>query len=347
MTAVRSLKVENVRSHDIFSTQLQERTTIITGKNGSGKTTLLEAIAVALMGKSFKGTDSELLRHEADWWRIDISLGDQERVVKYEQSNQKKQKSFELNGKKTARLPNVQRYPVVLFEPDDLRLIHGSPSRRRNYIDKLASQLYPSYTRILNRYDKNLVQRNKLLKNNMDNNQLFAWNVGLAKYGAQIIDTRIKVVRALEAEFNQIYMTIAKTDDSVRIDYLKDEQAYTEQRLLNELEGHTQKDKIIGYTSVGPHRHDILISLNDTLASRDASRGEVRTMVLALKFIEVELLEKVLEKKPIILLDDVFSELDQDRQTHLVTNLKNHQIIMTSVSAPKNLKDTKTIKISK
>ncbi len=342
---IRSLKVENIRTHQSFSTQLPNQTTIIIGKNGSGKTSLLEAITVALVGKSFKGTDGELLRHDADWWRIDITLDDQERVIKYRQSDSKKEKTFDINGKTTARLSSMHRYPVVLFEPDDLRLIHGSPVRRRAYIDKLAAQLYPGYAQVLSRYEKNLQQRNRLLKSDASKDQLFAWNIGLAKYGAQIIEVRSRLVDRLRGRFDEVYKTIAKTADEVTITYSHNVGVNTEQTLLNELENQIQRDLIVGYTSAGPHRHDVHISLNSTLAMRDASRGEVRTMILALKFIEVELLEEVLDKKPIILLDDVFSELDESRQTQLVTNFKNHQIVMTSVTAPKTLKNAKIVKL--
>lgn len=342
---IRSLRVENVRSHHDFSRQLSAQTTVVTGDNGSGKTTLLEAIMIALEGRSFKGTDSELLRQGAEWWRIDLVCDGQERTVKYQPRKSAKQKEFVINDKATARLPQAERYPVVLFEPEDLRLLHGSPARRRDYIDRLAAKLYPGYSRIISRYEKNLAQRNKLLKNNASSHDLFAWNVGLAKYGAHIIQTRTNLVRRLQQKIQTVYETIADTNDKAMITYSHEAATHSEQALLSELEHQTQRDMILGFTSVGPHRHDIVFYLNDTPATQVASRGEVRTMVLAVKFIEVDLIEEIVEKKPIILLDDVFSELDKNRQAHLVTNFKNHQIIMTSVNAPSSLSRAGTIRL--
>lgn len=321
-------------------------TTVITGANGSGKTSLIEAITIALGGKSFKGTDSELLRQGAEWWRIDMQLDDQERTVKYQPTNENKRKQFIVDGKTTARLPAVERYPVVLFEPDDLRLLHGSPVRRRQFIDRLAAQLFAGYDRVVRRYERALYQRNKLLKNHATNESLFPWNVSLAKYGAQVVETRIRLIERLNKGLEATYDTIAKTHDAVSIHYSHTLINHTEQKLLTELEQQVARDTLLGHTSTGPHRHDVLFQFNDTPAISAASRGETRTIILALKFLEVGLIEDTTEQKPIILLDDVFSELDEQRQMHLATNFQNHQIIMTSTSTPKILNKAKTIELS-
>jgi DNA replication and repair protein RecF len=341
---IRSLAVEYVRSHRAFSRQLSRTVTIITGKNGSGKTSLIEAIMVALRGKSFKATDEELLRHDADWWRIDLQLGDETRTVKY-QPDQPKKKTFVVDDKSYQRLPTTAKYPVVLFEPDDLRLLGGSPARRRQFVDKLASQLLPDYSKVLHRYERALLQRNKLLKNGASSEALFAWNVSLAKYGAHIIDVRVRLTERMNEKLNRTYKTIAQKNDIVSVHYSHTVIDHTEQKLLNELEAKTERDKILGYTSVGPHRHDILFQFNDMPASGSASRGETRTIILALKFIEVELIEDVVEKQPVILLDDVLSELDDKRQLHLATKFQNHQIIMTSTNPPVGFGDAKIIKL--
>jgi DNA replication and repair protein RecF len=142
-----------------------------------------------------------------------------------------------------------------------------------------------------------------------------------------------------------VYNRISDTGDSVALKYPVKASVHNEQRLLNELESQIQRDQTLGYTSVGPHRHDIGFEFNRKAATDTASRGETRTIILALKFLEVDLIEEAKEKKPIILLDDVFSELDQTRQLHLATNFKDHQIIMTSVDAPKILKSAKIIEL--
>lgn len=341
---IKSLSVENLRSHKKFSRTFSKTVTVVTGPNGSGKTTLIEAIMVALGGHSFKGTDSELLRRESEWWRIDLKLDDQLRTVKY-QPAQPKKKQFVVDDKTNVRLPTSLHYPIVLFEPEDLRLLHGSPSRRRQFIDRFASQLVPDYGRVVRRYERALLQRNKLLKRQVTNDELFAWNVSLAKYGAQMIDMRVRLCERLNAGLQPTYDTIAQTKDIVSVHYSHTVIDHTEQKLLAELESRIERDQLLGFTSIGPHRHDILFRFNDTPAIGSASRGEVRTIILALKFLEVDIVQEVTGQPPVVLLDDVLSELDDKRQSHLATKFQDHQIIMTSTNPPAMLGDAKVIRL--
>lgn len=341
---ILSLAVENIRSHISFSRKLSETVTVITGPNGSGKTSLVEAITVALSGRSFKAGDSDLLRRDAQWWRIQVLLDNQTRVVKY-QPDMPRQKQFVIDEKTTIRLPVTDRYPIVLFEPDDLRLIHSSPSRRRQFVDKFAAQLVPAYSRVLHRYERALLQRNKLLKSGVSVDSLFAWNVSLAKYGAQIIDMRVRLIERLNNGLTSTYQTIAQTKDTISLHYSHTIIDQTEQKLFAELESKIDRDRMLGYTSVGPHRHDILFRFNDMDAISSASRGEVRTIILALKFLEVDIIQEVTGQPPVILLDDVLSELDDNRQTHLATRFQNHQIIMTSTNPPAVLGNAKVIRL--
>lgn len=341
---IKSLTVENIRSHKQFSRQLSRNVTVVTGRNGSGKTSLIEAVMIALGGKSFKGSDTELLRRDADWWRIDVQLDDQQRTVKYQPANPKP-KQFIIDSKTTARLPEASRYPIVLFEPEDLRLLHGSPARRRLFIDRFASQLVPGYNRVLRRYERALLQRNKLLKSHASNDALFAWNVSLAKHGAQIIDIRVRLIERLNNGLNSTYHTIAQTKDSVSLHYSHTVIDHTEQKLLAELESRIERDSLLSYTSFGPHRHDVLFYFNGSPAIGSASRGEVRTIILALKFLEVDILKEVTGHTPVVLLDDVLSELDDKRQSHLATKFYNHQIIMTSTNPPIIIGKAKVIKL--
>lgn len=341
---IRSIAVENIRSHKSFSRLLSSNVTVITGKNGSGKTSLLESIMIALNGSSFKGSFVDLLKRDADWWRIDLELDNQKRIVKY-QPNHTKPKQFEIDGKVSLRLPTAERYPIVLFEPDDLRLLHGSPTRRRQFIDHFASQLVPGYLHVLRRYERALQQRNKLLKNGTHVDALFAWNVSLAKYGAQIIDMRVRLIERLNKGLDATYHTIAQTRDTVSVHYSHTMVDHTEQKLLMELESRLPRDQILGYTTIGPHRHDVLFDFNGSPALGSASRGEVRTIILALKFLEVDIVEEVTGQSPIILLDDVLSELDDKRQIHLATKFQNHQIVMTSTNPPSVIGKAKVIRL--
>jgi DNA replication and repair protein RecF len=335
MTAIKNLRVQHLRSHDTFMIEFSPEVTIITGANGSGKTSLLEAIYVSLQGSSFKGSDSDLLKKETPWWRIDISFDDEvNRVVKFDPEKATSRKQFIIDDKTTARIPAKLKYPVVLFEPEDLRLLHGSPARRRQFIDRFISQLNPLYGPALRKYERSLKQRNNLLKNALiSNDELFAWNISLAEHGSFIIEQRIAFIEQINQNLGTLYQEIAGTHDDVSIHYSHTFVGDIKQKLLNELHTHLERDRYLGNTSVGPHRHDVVFELNTSSALTVASRGEVRTIVLALKFLEVAIIEQLIGKQPIILLDDVFSELDANRQQLLTSQLKGHQIIITSATS--------------
>lgn len=333
---VTSIALRHVRAHINYTLAVSPSVTLITGSNGSGKTTLIEALHVALRGTSFKGSDNDILQSGAPWYRIDIAFDDQSlRTVKFDPGRATGKKQFEFDSKTHYRLTHAHKYPVVLFEPEDLRLLNGSPTRRRDFIDNFITQLDPEYATAIRRYDRALKQRNSLLKRAVvHDDDLFAWNITLSQYGAHIIEKRAHFIDELNAELCSVYRDIAHTNDDVvvRYSYSSTRQGLS-QVLLAELHARTERDKIVGFTSVGPHRHDVLFDFNKAPALTVASRGESRTVVLALKFLEVRFIEMLTGKKPIILLDDVFSELDASRQQTLIRQFREYQTIIASVGA--------------
>lgn len=334
MVAVKKISVQNIRSHDKFSLALSPTTTVITGKNGSGKTSLLEALYIALQGSSFKGSDNDVLKRDSMWWRIDMEFDDYiKRIITFDPNLTTGRKKITIDDKIMNRMVPRYKFPVVLFEPDDLRLLHGSPTRRRQFIDRFISQLDPLYSSNLHKYDRALKQRNNLLKKPFTtNDELFVWNVALSEYGAYIIEKRIAFIEKINNRLNDAYNDIAKTNDIVNVHYSHTYIGDIKQKLLNDLYSHVERDKILGFTSTGLHRHDVVFEFNNSPALDVASRGEVRSIVLALKFLEVDIIEQIVDRKPIILLDDVFSELDADRQKALSETVKSHQIIITSTN---------------
>jgi len=346
MAVVNKLSIQNIRSHELFQATFSPNVTIIIGKNGSGKTSILEAIYLALRGVSFKGGDFDLLKHGSTWWRVELELKPKTtRIITFDSSLNSGRKKFNLDEKINYRLLAKNKYPTVLFEPDDLRLLNGSPARRRRFIDNFISQLDPSYTNALHKYDRALKQRNNILKTSKaTKDELFVWDITLSEYGAYIIEKRIAFIEQINSRLSEAYNKIAKSKDSITVHYSNTYISDIKQKILNDLHQHQQKDKIIGFTSVGPHRHDVVFRFNNSPAIDVASRGEVRSIVLALKFLEVEIIEKITDQKPIILLDDVFSELDDDRQKSLF--LDSHQVIITSTKLPEKIKEVvKTIKL--
>jgi DNA replication and repair protein RecF len=346
MPTIRSLRVQHVRTHHDYTLTVAPDVTVITGANGSGKTTLLEAIHIALLGSSFKATDKDVLERGESWYRIDLVLSDStKRIVKFYVDRQNGRKQFIIDEKTHYRMPPSQRLSVVLFEPDDLRLLHGSPERRRRFIDHFISQVDPTYSSTLRRYERALKQRNALLKHQGASDDYFAWNVTLSEYGATIIEQRQYFIHELNQQLNKTYEAITHQKDTVQIHYSSPRSANSKQKLLSDLHHAMEKDLLLGFTTVGPHRHDIIFEFNHSPALSVASRGEVRSIVLALKFLEIDIIERVTEEKPIVLLDDVFSELDEARQQHLTTLTKSHQIIITSATSSNRIKTSYITKL--
>lgn len=346
MVAIKNLSAQNIRSHDNFEVGLSPTITVITGNNGSGKTSLIEALYIALQGSSFKGSDNDILRHDTSWWRIKVDFDDEtKRIITFNPELNNKKKKFTVDNKDIYRLAPKYRYPVVLFEPDDLRLLHGSPSRRRQFIDRFISQLDPTYLNSLHKYERALRQRNNLLKKQfIQKDEVFAWDIILSEHGAYVIEKRIAFIEQLNSKLNEAYNKIAKSKDNIAVHYSHTYIGDIKQKLLNDLNLHQDRDSIVGFTSTGPHRHDVIFRFNDSPALSVASRGEVRSIVLALKFLEVDIIRKITGQNPIILLDDVFSELDDTRQKSLLS--AETQIVITSTKLPSNIKlDIKNIKL--
>ena len=326
---IKSVKLTNFRIHDSFVLQCEPQTTKIVGENGCGKTSVLEAIYEVLQGKSFRAVDREILRRGEEFYRVELDYEDGRKVVVvYDGKN----KEFAIEDKKTRRLPKKLKYPIVLFEPDDLNLIGSSPTSRRSYFDRVFSQLSESYSVALARYNKALKQRNELLKlENVDIGDLFSWDVLLTKYGAELRDEREKLVGYISRKFTEVYRSIAENQDEIGLEYISE--VKDESNFLRKLEEGFERDRILGHTSYGVHHDNYEFVFNQVKADGSASRGEVRSMIIALKFIEAEMIMERLGQVPVVLLDDVFSELDDTRQKCLVQNFRDNQVILTSVGS--------------
>ncbi|MFZ1257945.1 MAG: DNA replication and repair protein RecF [Candidatus Saccharimonas sp.] len=327
---VASLRVQNFRNHIDTHCEFSPKSTLIYGKNGSGKTALLEAIYIAYRGVSFRGTDDEIIRFAQKWYRADVAESAAvTRTVLADNRTEQKIKRFVVDGKKSVRLPIKYKQPIILFTPDDLQLINGSPARRRKYLDTVISQYNPQYGQALRRYERALLQRNKLLKQyNVSRDALFSWDMILSQTGAVIIAAREQLIEYITNKITHYYRDIAgDTHSELMAKY--SHSATPAPVLLAQYHASYDHDNITKTTSVGPHRHDFLFSLNSRPATDCASRGEIRTIILALKYIEANLVFNKLDKHPIVLLDDVFGELDLSRQKNLQHAFMYNQIIAT------------------
>lgn len=338
---ISSIKLNNFRCHRDFSYNFKKKTSVIIGENGSGKTSVLEAIYEALRGKSFRATDSDILKRESDYYRIEVQFTDGEKTVvafgDLDTSHEAK-KQFLVGGKKYARLPKKYRYPIVLFLPDDLHLLSSSPTKKRDFFDRILSELNDNYMTTLNRYEKALKQRNDLLKSFANGSieelrsVIFSWNLLLAKYGMEIRKERQKFIEQLNERLTSTYRAIAGNEnmDEVSVNYKLQGEDISEGEYYKRLESELNRDLILGHTGFGVHRDSYEFIFNNTDADGSASRGEVRSIFLAMKFIEADLIYEKFGKRPIVLLDDVFSELDEGRQKCLTRNFKENQVVITS-----------------
>jgi DNA replication and repair protein RecF len=323
---IKSLRVQNFRRHRDFTVDFTDGISVIVGPNGSGKTSLIEAIYVALRGKSWRSNFQEILRDGADWWRVDVELRDGEkRTVRYENAA----RSFEISGKAFARLPVKYKKPVVLFEPSDLNLLYGSPARRRDYIDRFIAEIEPAHGTNLHKFERVLKQRNNLLKQSASRADLFVWNVQFADLAEKIIARRADWIEKLNQNLATEYIKIAGRDDGVTIKYRPAERS--RKQIINKLaREHAER---LPFTNSGPQKHDIEFKIRSYAAKTTASRGENRTIIQALKNLEYQ---QQADDLPLVMLDDILSELDDDHRNNLTKSINSSQVIITSVD-DKNL----------
>lgn len=337
------IRLQNYRSYLDDSFEFEPGVNIIVGPNGVGKTNLLEAIMVVLIGKSFRGKDMVLVNNDSDWLRLDAHNSlNQTRVVKIvKKPDQKTEKTFELDEKVYKKLSPKISHPVVLFQPNDLLLLISDPSTRRAWMDGILEKTEVGYTKILTDYRRALSQRNALLKQSrFSDSQLFAWNLRLCELANEIVKKRLELVELIDGQLSESYSSIANSKTNLNAEYVSktDFTDYSSQ-LMRQLDQHLEIDRIRGYTSRGPHRDDISFMIDGRLLSEVASRGETRTLILALKTMELGVCEQKLSKKPLLLLDDVFSELDGSRRRSLTKYLNDYQTIITTTDADVLLKN--------
>lgn len=333
---IADLRLQHFRSYSDESFELSPGVNIIVGPNASGKTNLLEAVLVIATGSSYRAKDSELVQFGAPWARLDThDTRGIDRTVKLT-VEPVAGKSYEIEGKAFRRLTLNHSLPVVLFEPNHLQLLHGSPDQRRTYLDDLLEQTLPGYHSLRLQYRRTLSQRNALLKRNHPalTTQLFPWNVRLSELAGTIVRARYELVSQLATQIGELYADLSHTTTRVSLEYASrfNPERY-ESQLLQKLEASQPLDIQRGFTAYGPHREDLLVLFDGRAANETASRGETRTVVLALKILELKLLHEQRGQAPLLLLDDVFSELDGARRRALTGYLQDYQTFITTTDA--------------
>jgi DNA replication and repair protein RecF len=332
---ITDIRLQHFRSYADASFEIDQGVNIIVGPNASGKTNLLEAILIVALGSSYKAKDADLVRFGSSWARIDADTITGPRTVKFK-TEPSFTKSFEIDEQVLSRLHQTRTLPVVLFEPNHLLLLSGSPDLRRSFLDDLIEQTEPGYASVRRHYKRVLAQRNALLKKNPRDlaQQLFVWNVRLSELGGKIVRERQALIDRFGAHASELYGSLSGRDNVIELSYATQfpVESY-ETALLHKLESNLELDVIRGYTASGPHRDDLKAKIDGHEVSEAASRGETRTLVLALKIMELRLLEESRNQKPILLLDDVFSELDTVRRQALTRYVADYQTFITTTDA--------------
>ena len=337
---ITDIRLQHFRSYGDDSFEFSPGVNIIVGPNASGKTNLLEAILMLARGSSYRAKDNELIGYSDPWARLDARLGDIQRTVKLTREPVLT-KTYELDGKTLRRMTLAHSLPVVLFEPNHLQLLHSGPEQRRNYLDGLLEQIRPGFVTLRLQYRRTLAQRNALLKKSGPHAlpQLFPWDVRLSELAGTIVRAREELVTRINTQLNDLYGELSRSTTTVAAFYQPQfAPEHYESELLKKLEHSAHVDVQRGFTAAGPHREDFVVLMDGHPVPDTASRGETRTIILALKIIELQILEEARGSLPLLLLDDVFSELDGARRHALTDHLKYYQTFITTTDADVVLK---------
>jgi len=339
---IQHITLHDFRSYHERSFVLDPGVTLIVGPNGSGKTNILEALYVLATTKSFRARDEALVRQGADVLRVVADSGDGEYSFAY-QKQPTIAKKVTLDGVKKTLRGHIGNVPVVLFEPGDLQLLAGPPSARRAYIDTILCQTDQDYLQALNEYKRALRQRNALLRDHsfVPADVLFAWNVQLAGPGILLRQKRSEFVNYLQSKLPALYASIAGKSHELDITYQPNPSSDIpdESTMLEQFEEVASRDTVAGFTTIGPHRDDFAVIFDGQPIDTRASRGEHRSVVLALKLAELEYQSEFARSRPLFMLDDVFSELDSYRRGFLLKAIGDYQTIVTTTEAD-SLKDS-------
>lgn len=340
---IEKIFLENYRNYEKLETEFDKRVNLILGENAQGKTNLIESIYMASFGKSFRTSkDREVILFEKDHCRIKVDYfkyGDEGSVEIYIGSDGKKGiKADGIHVKKVSHL--VENILCVIFSPEDLKIVKEEPAKRRGFIDRELCQLKVKYMDSLSRYKKILLQRNTYLKEkNPDKNILKVWDDQLTSFGSYIISERKEFISRINDISSEIHKKITDGKENLVISYDPDISAdgsreNIRERFYKKLDECIKKDIYSGTTSKGPHKDDMKITVDGKDARKYCSQGQQRTAALSIKLAEIFLIKEEKEESPVLLLDDVLSELDNERQKFLINSLDDIQVFITATEIP-------------
>ena len=344
---LESLVLKNFRSYDKLNARFSEGINILQGKNAAGKTNVLEAIGILSFGRSFRtGKDAECIKDGNDtaYVKGGIVRAQGPLFIEALVSKQDK-KSLKVSGEPVRKMGELfGNFIAVVFSPEDIKVLKESPSLRRRFIDMEISKLKPTYFYELQEYYKSLAQKNALLKSRMKEEQLrklvSIYNEQLAEHGEKIILQRGAFLEQIDKLSRDIHRDLA-AGETLSLKYKSTVSGSSiKQTLYEKMDKALGSEIEQGFSLHGPHREDIAVSLDGSEIKSHSSQGQIRTAMLSLKLATLDLAAGDFNDRPVLLLDDVFSELDAARQAALLSHIKNTQCFITTAVAVKNVSGT-------
>lgn len=332
---IESLDLKNYRNYEYLNMIFDNKINIIYGDNAQGKTNILESIYVCATSKSHRGNkDKEIIRFDNEEAHIKLHVKKHEMNYRIDMHLKKnKPKGIAVNGipiKKAVELFGILN--IVFFSPEDLNIIKNGPSERRRFIDMELSQLDKIYLSCLVNYNKVVNQRNKLLKDfalsgRQDILQsLDVWDIQLVRYGTEVIKGRIEFINQINRLVEKIHNKLSGSKEKLEIIY---EPCVDIKNFTYETARVRDRDIKLKCTNIGPHKDDMIFMINGKDVRKFGSQGQQRTAALSLKLAEIELVKQIIHDTPVLLLDDVLSELDSSRQNFLLDSIGDIQTIVT------------------
>ncbi len=335
---IKKLTLTGFRNYESAELEFSPLTNVIYGNNAQGKTNILEAVYLFAQGRSHRAkTDKELVRFGEDFARLAIEFEDSERSYTAQMQILKNgKKSVSVNYVHILKLSKLMNYlNVVMFSPEDLNIVKGSPNVRRRFIDSAVSQMYPSYLASLMEYNKVLNQKNSLLRTlkyqgKMSDPTLSVWNEQLARCGAKIMQARISFVEHINKAAQAVQREIS--GEGLNIRYMPSIRCedISWESLYGYFEERTAREIDMASTQYGVQRDDIEIFVNNREAKLFGSQGQQRTAALSMKIAQADYIKDTKGEYPVLLLDDIMSELDISRRMYLSERIKDKQVLITS-----------------
>ena len=326
---IKNLKLFNFKNHSEKSFDFSPEINCFVGNNGAGKTNILDALHYLSMAKSFLGNlDAQNILHESDFFAIEAEIQGEEKndIIKVQLPKEGK-KIIKKNDKTYERIADhIGFLPSVMISPYDANLISDGSESRRKFLDAMISQTDSDYLFALIQYQKTLQQRNALLKyfaknRTFDLDSLEIYNEPLNKFGTQIFEKRQRFVASILPTIQHFYEIISKGNEKVTVIY---ERNLNEQNFEEILSENLEKDRVLTYTSRGIHKDDLRFEMNGNLIKKFGSQGQQKSFLIALKLAQIKRIKDITNKNPILLLDDIFDKLDDNRVSQLI-ELVNQQ----------------------